>query len=290
MHNFRFLILILAIFVGGCAGSRGVMTFDNLRHPTSMSAYIYGPNDEVLAKEDLMVMGNVHIEKAYWGFMFSLVNVSDDKKIVDAINQQVDEKGGDGVINLSVTAEGCAISGFTILQLLPIWPGCTNVVVTGDIVKAREMKADIPKPPALPVVPPAARSMDSIPKKEPSKPEVYQISVTPESVPAGTYPEIKVYISNPSNPSSGNSTKAVYDIKNVITFPGGKNRTAWWDDVGFEANQKKAYSKSNNYDVNQPGTYTVEFSVYDGERKNLLSSRSKTFTVNNLSEKEAKSK
>lgn len=49
--------------------------------------------------------------------------------------------------------------------------------------------------------------------------------------------------------------------------------------MSFLPNQKKGYPLGKDYDIRKPGVYQIEFSVYDGSRKNLIASLSKTFMV-----------
>lgn len=109
--------------------------------------------------------------------------------------------------------------------------------------------------------------------------DVYSISITPETVAVGTYPEVTAYVQNKTSSTSKTGGQAVFDIKKVLTLP-DKTKTAWfWDDVSFSPNQKKAYPLGKDYDISQPGQYLIEFSVYDSSRKNLISSLSKVFTA-----------
>lgn len=133
------ILLTLCIsMLAGCAGARSVMTFDNLQYPASMSGLIYGSNDEVLSGEaDLAVVGNFKYEKMFWGIFYSQVPLSDGKDIVDALNREIATVGGEGVVNLSLTSTQCGINGLFLLTWLPIMPGCVDVVVECEIVKAK---------------------------------------------------------------------------------------------------------------------------------------------------------
>lgn len=143
--NLKYLLLLVMMpFSVGCAGAKGNMTFDDLKYPASMSAFIYGNNNETLVKGDnLDVVGDFKYEKKFWGILYSMVPLSSDKDIVEAINRKIDEAGGEGLINLSVTAENCAFNSFPLLSLLPIMPGCLNVTIEGEIVKAKQKKTSL---------------------------------------------------------------------------------------------------------------------------------------------------
>src|SRR5512143_3158164 len=109
--------------------------------------------------------------------------------------------------------------------------------------------------------------------------EIYSISIIPGSVPAGTYPRIRAFVRNTSSSGNGEGGRAVFDVTAIITYPNGARKGLMWHDVSFSARQEKAYEYGNKYDVDQVGTYKVEFSVYNNKRTHLYASLSKTFVV-----------
>lgn len=136
--SFTLLACLLFIAIGCGGGGRGSLTFDGLKHPASMSAFLYDKDNKTAAKDkELTVLDKFSYEKKFWGLLYSTIPLSSDKDVVEAINKKVEEAGGDGIINLSVTASNCAFNSFPILSLLPIMPGCVNAVVEGEIVKLK---------------------------------------------------------------------------------------------------------------------------------------------------------
>jgi hypothetical protein len=109
--------------------------------------------------------------------------------------------------------------------------------------------------------------------------EVFSISITPNSVPAGTYPEISGFVRNTSNSRNGKDGKAFFDVMAVITFPNGSQKSLVWHDVSFSAQQKKFYTFVNNYEISQAGTYKVAYFVYNSGRTYRYASLAKSFTV-----------
>ncbi len=109
--------------------------------------------------------------------------------------------------------------------------------------------------------------------------EIYSVTVTPVSVPAGTYPEIKGYVSNTSSAKNGNDGKAVFDVMAVITLPNGSQKSLLWQNVRFGATQKKFYTFVNTYGIGQSGNYKIVYSVYNQGRTHLYASAAKSFTV-----------
>lgn len=109
--------------------------------------------------------------------------------------------------------------------------------------------------------------------------DVYSISINSDTVTVGNYPEIMGHVQNKTSSASKTGGTAVFDIKKVVTLPDKTKNTWFWDNASFSPNQKKVYPLGKDYDISQPGQYSIEFSVYDDSRKNLISSLSRTFTV-----------
>jgi hypothetical protein len=142
-HN-RLAIMIgltaLLLLLDGCISlSKGRLTFNELAYPGSISPYLYGPNSELVAKDrGLKVIKTFSSEKECWNEFYSLISFSGCKateSIALDINEAIRSAGGDGMVNITVTAWPHAIQYWHPLTLLPFWPSCTHVLVTGDIVK-----------------------------------------------------------------------------------------------------------------------------------------------------------
>jgi hypothetical protein len=118
------------------------------------------------------------------------------------------------------------------------------------------------------------------PDKSGNNAEIYSISITPNSVLAGTYPEITGFVQNTSNSKNGKNGEAVFDVMAVVTAPNKSQKSLVWHNVSFSSGQKKLYRYANNYDNKQVGTYQVLYSVYSSDRTHLYASLSKSFTVN----------
>ena len=126
-----------------CKDDLQVATGQELRYPTSLSAYIYGPNDEVLAPSNLETVGWISEKRDVWGIFWSkkTMNGEDvDHELAEAINHAVEENNGEGVINLRVSTDTCAINMFPFLDMTPFWPGCTIVHVEGRVVRRKPMQ------------------------------------------------------------------------------------------------------------------------------------------------------
>lgn len=133
----QLIISLLFLFLLNCSGSRIGIKLEKAEVPVSMSAFLYDADGRVLAKnKDLKVLGQFEYEKRFWGILWSQVKISDDTDVSEAINAQVKAKGGEGLINLLVESDYCAISVIPFLGLLPIWPGCTKAKFQGEIVKS----------------------------------------------------------------------------------------------------------------------------------------------------------
>jgi hypothetical protein len=137
-------ILVIAaslISLSSCAvGARGHLTFSEAKYPVSLSPALYDQNDNVLVKDkQLRVVGKFRYEKRFWGVMYSWVRLSGSNDVDAALNKAIEQNQGVGVINLSVTTDGCVSNSVVTfpISILPIIPGCTDAMIEGDIVKLR---------------------------------------------------------------------------------------------------------------------------------------------------------
>ncbi|MDT8318750.1 MAG: hypothetical protein RQ824_12300 [bacterium] len=129
----------LGLLAGCGSGARAILKFDGTKYPVSMSAFLYDSDYKVVAKDkELEVIAQFKHEKRFWGIFYTIIALSNDDEVVAAINREVSNIGGDGIINLSVTAYNCLFNSFPIISLAPIMPGCVDTVVMGEIVKLKD--------------------------------------------------------------------------------------------------------------------------------------------------------
>ena len=147
--SISFVILILVMLLPAqCAGGGGVVRLQNAEYPVSMSPYIWGPGEESLSiGNGLERARRLYIHDSFWGIMWTKVSLSDDSGITAEMNEKVKEAGGVGVVNFSIIGRECAANGswtmgFIFLSWLPIFPGCTDVFIQGDIVKLNNKDAN----------------------------------------------------------------------------------------------------------------------------------------------------
>lgn len=141
MKNIFIVTLITIVFciAIGCAGSHVNLKFDNLRYPCSTSAFLYGPHDEILIKDDqLETISKFRYQQTFWGIGWSFIPLSTEDELVSKMNSEIESVKADGMINLTIISEQSAINSIPILNLLPLWPGATNVTVEGEIVKLKK--------------------------------------------------------------------------------------------------------------------------------------------------------
>ncbi len=147
IYNRALLVLIAGMlgFLGsGCMGiSGGRIDFDGLKYPVSMSGSLYGPNDEVVKRgEGLEPVKGFEFTKNYWSTFYSIIPLSRTSDIVEQMNKEIAEAGGDGMIYVSVSSDYSNLNHIFFLDLLPIWPGCSKIRVFGTIVKLVKTEAD----------------------------------------------------------------------------------------------------------------------------------------------------
>ncbi len=132
------VVIALALCGAGCGMgfSGGSIRFDDLKYPASMSGSLYGPNGEVTNTENgLKEIDGFYYSREYWSMFYSLVPLSGTNDIVEQMNMKIEKAGGDGMINVKVISDYSKLTSIWPLNLLPIWPGCSEVQVRGTIVK-----------------------------------------------------------------------------------------------------------------------------------------------------------
>jgi hypothetical protein len=132
------IVVMLGIFGAGCGigMSGGRINFDDLKYPASMSGSLYGPDGEVVDKGGrLEEIDEFYYTKNYWSTFYSIIPLSRTSDIVEQMNKKIEKAGGDGITNVKVTSDYSKLTSLFPLNLLPIWPGCSEVEVTGTIVK-----------------------------------------------------------------------------------------------------------------------------------------------------------
>ena len=130
----------------GCAGARTEVVAPTATVPISLSHAVRDGDGTLVPADRREVVGAFHDERTAWGMLYSVVKLTPTKDISSQVNGAVATSGGDAVVNLRVASKSCALNYFFPLTILPLWPGCTNVTVDGDIVHVRR---DPPAPAAV---------------------------------------------------------------------------------------------------------------------------------------------
>ena len=132
------IIVTILISVSACTvGARGHLKFTEAKYPISLSPALYDQNDNVLIKgKQLNVVGKFKYEKRFWGLSYAWLRLSGSKDVDEAINAAIAKNQGVGLINMSITTDGCLLNSMMTFpfSILPIMPGCTDTVIEGDIV------------------------------------------------------------------------------------------------------------------------------------------------------------
>jgi len=141
------LVVTLAALGTGCAGGHARLSFDQAAYPVSLSPTVPDSDGQILAPERFEVVGQLSIEAKAWAILYSAVPLQGKRDVSQEINTQVAERGGEGVVNLRIVSKQCKINHAWVINALPIWPGCSDVTLTGDIVRrATSMERDVAKP------------------------------------------------------------------------------------------------------------------------------------------------
>ena len=139
MRSLRGLLVVALTAVAGCAGAHVEITARESRYAISMSEVVRDRAGNIYDRSSLEPVGQLHADRTRVGFLYSGLTPLSTFDISDAVNSQVAATGGEAVIGLTVAAsDGCdLLNVFPIFNILPVWPGCVPVTVTGEIVRRR---------------------------------------------------------------------------------------------------------------------------------------------------------
>jgi hypothetical protein len=132
-------LLASTVVAAGCAGAHVEITARQSRYAISMSPVIRDSSGVLYDHQSLEYVGALYAGRTRMGFFYSALTPLSTFDISDDVNAQVAAVGGEAVVGLTVsTSDGCDIlNDFPLLNILPLWPGCVPVTVTGDIVRRR---------------------------------------------------------------------------------------------------------------------------------------------------------
>lgn len=130
----------IALAASGCAGARTSVVADSALYPISMSRAVRDADGNIVPEGHLEKVGRFHDESLAWGLVYSAVPLTPRKDISGAVNEQMGATKGEAVVNVTIGAKNCVLNMIWPLTILPFWPGCTKIIVDGDIVRVASAK------------------------------------------------------------------------------------------------------------------------------------------------------
>jgi hypothetical protein len=146
------LLLASSVVTAGCAGAHVEITARQSRYAISMSQVVRDGSGVLYDHQSLEYVGALYTGRTRLGFFYSALTPLSTFDISEDVNAQVSAAGGEAVVGLIVSAsDGCDIlNNFPFLNILPVWPGCVPVTVTGDIVRRRSAAPAVASTPGNP--------------------------------------------------------------------------------------------------------------------------------------------
>jgi hypothetical protein len=138
------ILVLYFILINGCSSTRGIINFNSLRYPASMSAFLSDQNQKVVMKgRELESLYSFKYKKTFWSLAYGLIPLSNGESISKYLNEIVDQYKGDGIINLTITIEQGGINKFYSFLMylpsyIPIFPGSALITVSGEVVKLKQ--------------------------------------------------------------------------------------------------------------------------------------------------------
>lgn len=125
--------------LAGCAGARVTITAKTAAYPISLAFAVGDRQGKVWDPASLVKVGTFSVRRTRLGFFYAGITPRDTWDVSDDVNAQVGSAAGEAIVGLAVTIAGSCngLNGFPILNVLPFWPGCVPIHITGDIVRRR---------------------------------------------------------------------------------------------------------------------------------------------------------
>jgi len=167
------LSLLLVLTAGGCAGARFDITADSARYPVSLSPAVRDGHGRLYEPTRLRKVGNLTAGRTAVGLVYSAVSLPSRYDISDEVNAQVPAVGGEAVVGLAVSlSTSCnSLNLFPLLNALPLWPGCSSISITGDIVRRLPVEVRAGEP-QLQASAPAGASRTVVARSSPARPSM----------------------------------------------------------------------------------------------------------------------
>lgn len=137
----------------GCAGARTNLVAPTAQYPISLSRGVRDTDGTLVPAERRKIVGHFKTKRKAWAMLYSFLSLTPSKDLSDDLNQQIKARHGDAIINLTVASATCGMNFVFLFDWLPIWPGCSNIEITGDIIQvlpAVASAAPVPAPAPAP--------------------------------------------------------------------------------------------------------------------------------------------
>lgn len=131
------VLLIVILLMVSCAGSRGSVKFTNVNVNVSASSYLEVNKQNVHLPDKLSLLTRFSYSKRIWGILYTGLTLSSTEEFANELNNTVVQNKADGIVNFTAEVEPCAINSVPLLNMLPVFPGCTIFTIKGDVVKRK---------------------------------------------------------------------------------------------------------------------------------------------------------
>lgn len=132
---------LLGTYATGCIGASTEVVADGSKYPLSFSRGVRDADGSLLPMDQRVKVGEVHVERRVWALVYGAVELDPKTDISDDVNMQIEQNHGDAVVNLKIANLQCPSNAAWMFNHLPMFPGCTVVTVTGDIIKKKARTA-----------------------------------------------------------------------------------------------------------------------------------------------------
>jgi len=128
-------LLFSCLALISCAGSRGEIKMNQSRYPVSLSPVIIDNGRMYVESENVHYVTKINLESRKWSIFYTLIPLNNLDSVPQEMDRIIKQYKGNGIMNLSLSAKACKWNFLFPLNALPFWPGCTRILLQGDIVR-----------------------------------------------------------------------------------------------------------------------------------------------------------
>ena len=125
----------LAATTGCFAGANSTVVARRARYPISLTEAVRDPSGALVPADRQEIVGRFSYDYRAWGVMYGMASLTGERDISNEVNRQVEERGGEAIVNFAVDVGQCFWTWASIALTMGLAPGCADIAISGRIIR-----------------------------------------------------------------------------------------------------------------------------------------------------------